>query len=164
MPRLERRPKAVRTSLSSEQWCELIQGPDYPFHDFTSRFETPLAKRAAWIQNREAILAAFAQMHGPVARPECWWTFDSPREPRRVVGRRAPDPSAIPTDIRFNGQPIMESDLAFLERHSLLTPIGIAHLAELREGDQREHPDALGACTMRKQDWEAYERAATDAA
>lgn len=171
MPRAHRRAKSLRSELTGEQWSELTDGVDSPSWEGGTAFETPIAKRAAWIANRDDILAARAEdPDAHRSRPSCWWIFDSPKQPRRVVGRRAPDPTVVVSDIRYRGTPIVESDIAYLIRYGLATPTEIAYLAELREeNDARpedvcDHTDALGATTMRKIDWEAYERAATDAA
>lgn len=109
MPRLRRRRKARTRAWSREMDAELLYGR--PILDAVhpedrvrgSYFDSPITKRAAWIEHCERLLAEWIQdVRHAGTRPWAWWKYDA-RKPRRLV----------------RGYP--ESELAYLTRLGLMS-------------------------------------------
>ena len=140
---------------------------EIPDDDFTTLLldgasedcESPFAEfivnalaESLWEQQREQLLANWIR-HSPGCRPWPWWAFDAPELRRQTGGEGGPDWAvenkvaavAWGIPVRWQGgEPIFETQAAFIERHHLL-------LDGERSPIREPHPVPAGAMH-----WQVY--------
>ena len=126
MPRIRRRPKARKYTITEAHLENLRSGHDF---DGDTPFQGPEAeyRREAWELCREALMTEAT----PGTRPAGWWDYEAPEPRRRLGGTGTPipgrglhrgKPGAYFDDYSNEDPPRFESEEAYLARHGLLTP------------------------------------------